>query len=80
MVKHVLKDGTTLSDITGHTVKTYIILNRLLRAKYLLQTTNRSMIEIGEEVGYNNANHFSRIFKKYTDMTPMEYRKANRVG
>ncbi len=65
-------------QFTGHTVKTYIILNRILRAKYLLRTTKRSMNSIGEEVGYENPNHFSRIFKKYTDFTPQEYRRSKR--
>lgn len=63
-------------EYTGKSIKTYVILNRLLRAKFLLQTTNRSMISIGGEVGYDNPNHFSRIFKKYTGQTPMEYRKT----
>lgn len=65
-------------QFTGHTVKTYIILNRILRAKYLLQTTRRSMNSIGEEVGYDNPNHFSRIFKKYTGFTPQEYRNQRK--
>ena len=65
-------------QFTGHTVKTYVILNRLLRAKFLLQTTNRSMISIAEEAGYDNPNHFSLIFKKYTEMTPMQYRRLQR--
>ncbi|MEE1050447.1 MAG: AraC family transcriptional regulator [Clostridia bacterium] len=29
-------------------------------------------------VGYDNSHYFSRLFKKYTGMTPLEYRNRNK--
>lgn len=52
-------------------------LNRLRIAKtreLLLQTDDRIHL-IAEKVGYQNLNSFNRMFKKFTGLTPSEYRK-----
>lgn len=43
-------------------------------ASMLLDST-RSIKEIAWELGYSNPFHFSRSFRKYADMSPLEYRK-----
>ena len=35
------------------------------------------MYEIADAVGYNNVEHFMRVFKKVTGVTPKQYRKEN---
>ena len=55
----------------------YIINLRIQLAKELLETSNISIKEISLMSGYGNFNYFSRIFKEYTSMTPLEYRKHN---
>lgn len=48
---------------------------KMERAKELLRTTNMKSYEIADQLGYKSVQHFSRIFKEYMDMTPMEYRQ-----
>ena len=56
----------------------YIVSLRINAAKEYLQKTNKSISEISDAVGYENALYFSRLFKKYTGMNPTEYKKANK--
>ena len=65
-------------DFTGYTIWQYIILNRLLEAKEYLRDGDLSISEIAANVGYDNPNHFSRIFRKYEGMSPTAYRKQYR--
>lgn len=54
----------------------YVIGIRMEKAKGLLCETDLKVGEITEKVGYANAHSFIRIFKKYTGMTPGEYRSS----
>lgn len=58
----------------GISFKDYIIQKRIDTAKDLLQNTNLPVNTVANNVGYDNYSYFSRIFKKVTDMTPIEYR------
>ena len=49
------------------------------QAKKLLSDTSMSMKEICMEVGYSDANYFSRAFKKNVGLSPTEY-KEERCG
>jgi len=59
----------------GCTVNEYILDKKVEKAKKLLLTTRRTIFEIGEEVGIYDAAQFSRTFKKFTNMSPKEYRQ-----
>ncbi|WP_127136442.1 helix-turn-helix domain-containing protein [Flagellimonas oceanensis] len=53
-----------------------IILERIaLEAKRLINFTDKQNQEIAFELGFNDPAHFSRFFKKMTQMTPSEYRE-----
>lgn len=60
---------------TGYSLKEYLTHERLEAAKMLLRTTTLSVTTVSSHVGYDNYNNFTRIFKKYEDCTPSEYRK-----
>jgi YesN/AraC family two-component response regulator len=47
---------------------------RIDAARRLLEQTNDKMEVIGRSVGYANGFIFSRVFKRVTGMTPIEYR------
>jgi 2-isopropylmalate synthase len=48
------------------------------KAKSLLRNGNMTVENISAAVGYQNVEHFNRLFKKTFDMTPVQYRNANR--
>lgn len=52
----------------------YITSIRMTKAKELLETSDLTMSEIGELIGYPNSLYFSRIFKKQTGSSPLAYR------
>ncbi len=51
----------------------YRMDKRILKAKDLLLTGDYNVGEVAEQVGFRDANYFSRIFKKKTGFTPKEY-------
>lgn len=53
----------------------YIRKKRIEKAKKMLKNSNKPISAISDEVGFRDANYFSRIFKHYENMTPMQYRK-----
>ena len=60
----------------GMTLSKYIIHVRISEAKKIIRTYDDiDMQSVGELVGYNDPYYFSRIFKKYTSMSPTQYRK-----
>ena len=62
---------------TGETFKDYILLEKMNMARTLLERSNLSISIVASKVGYDNFSHFSKMFKKLTDMTPQEYRKEH---
>lgn len=59
---------------TGESLGDYIIRMRMDRAHYLLKHTNKKIYEITSELGYQNPQYFSKMFKKFFGMTPNEFR------
>ena len=54
----------------------YLNSGRVSAAKKLLATTELSIKEIGFQVGFNNLQTYFRIFKKYTNTTPLQFRES----
>ncbi|GAA3400943.1 helix-turn-helix domain-containing protein [Paenibacillus hodogayensis] len=54
----------------------YLIEIRINASKELLLDKNRKVNDVAEAVGYTNTRSFLRAFKKYTGMTPSEYRDS----
>ena len=52
----------------------YIVQLRIGVAKNYLEKSNKNITEIADSVGYDNPLYFSRLFTKYTGMSPKEYR------
>lgn len=61
---------------TGETVNDYLTRVRLERAKELLKNPYNRLYDICHEIGYADPGYFSKVFRKYTDMTPTEYRQS----
>lgn len=60
----------------GETFINFISDKRLEKSRQLLETTDLSIKEITADVGYNDQNYFSRIFKNKYGLSPKEYRKV----
>lgn len=58
----------------GLNVSEYIEVVRIKKAKELLATEEMKIQEIGNRVGYDSPQSFTRFFKKATGMSPQEYR------
>jgi len=48
-------------------------------AKLLMTNSELSLSQIAERVGYKDYYHFSKMFKKVTNMTPTDYYKSNQI-
>lgn len=57
----------------GQTLIDYMIEQRMILAKELLEQNKLTITMISAKVGYNNYSYFTKIFKKYYSMTPREY-------
>src|SRR5690606_30961587 len=62
-------------QILQQSVSEIIETRKLIEAKNLLSTTNKSISEIGFELGYNEKAYFTNVFKKKTGQTPSAFRK-----
>ena len=57
----------------------YLRFFRMQESGNLLQRSNKSVKEIAYLVGYENPLTFSRAFKNYHGVSPLEYRKKIKV-
>ncbi|MDR0886231.1 MAG: helix-turn-helix domain-containing protein [Clostridiales Family XIII bacterium] len=60
---------------TGHTFTQLLAKQRMIHAKYLLETTNLSINRIIEVVGLQNKSHFYKQFREEHGVAPMDLRK-----
>lgn len=62
-------------SLLGYAPKELIEQIRIKEAKRLLDTTDHPVNEISISVGYSASNYFIKVFRKYTNQTPAQYRK-----
>lgn len=68
--------STRFTKETGSTFIAYLTDLRMMKAKELLLKTDFKTYEIAALAGYNSAEHFIRVFKKNTGITPSEFRST----
>ena len=68
------------SKEAGETFSNYLMSVRIEKAKELLKTTDFKVYEIAMMVGYHNAEHFTRTFKKILQVSPNQYRKTKETS
>ena len=54
----------------------YIRKLRIEKAIELLKTSRCKLSEISYLTGFSDQSHFNRVFKSFTGMTPLEYKKS----
>lgn len=62
-------------SITSKTFVEYLNGIRISRAMELLRNTNERVIDICCEVGFNNVNHFNKLFRQIVGVSPLAFRK-----
>ena len=63
-----------IKEKSGMTFGELVKKIRMKKAKALLKSSNMTVENIAMSVGYQNVEHFNRLFKKAYDMTPMQFR------
>lgn len=66
----VFREETGLSPIN------YLLKVRIENAKEMLKTTNMKVRDIATAVGFSNQQRFNEMFRKFTSMTPLEFRRT----
>ena len=72
--------STLLKKFTGKSYTELLMEYRIERAKELLLLTDAKVYRVGQMVGYEDKFYFSRIFKRVTGMTPVEFKNQRREG
>ncbi len=79
MAAYVNMDEQYLSGLfkkkVGESLIRYVQCIRVEQAKFYLAQTDLLVQEIGERVGYVHLNYFLKMFKKWTGLTPGEFRR-----
>lgn len=68
----------TIKAKTGTSISAHIQQVSILEAKRLLYFTDKSVKEIGYEVGYDEPVYFGKLFKKVSKFTPLQFRQQFR--
>jgi len=68
--------NSVIKSKTGRTVNDWISKRTLSVAKSLLINTSYSSKEIAYTLGFSESTHFSRFFKKSTNLSPNTFRKS----
>jgi len=64
------------SRVQGESPLQFVVRERITRGQQLIRETSRSLIEIALEVGYTSPSSFSKVFRRVTGVTPMEFRNS----
>lgn len=62
-------------QITGQTPAQYIAMHKVEQAKRMLRIPEKSITDIAYDLGWSSSNYFCAVFKKYTNLSPMSYRR-----
>ncbi len=66
----------TFKGVYGVSVGAYIRTQKMESAAYMLESTDKSILEIAGEHGYDNGSKFASAFRAVKGMNPTEYRHA----
>ena len=64
---------------TGQTISAYINHVRIEKSKFLLRQAGIPLADIAVLCGFEDQSYFTRVFKKYTGISPRQYRN-NAIG
>lgn len=65
----------TFKEAFGVSVMHFITEERIRQAKYRLRNTTQPILDISEDLGFSTPGYFLKVFKKFCECTPSEYRE-----
>ena len=65
---------------TGQSFSELLLYLRLKKSMELLRLTDMRINDIAAKAGYNDVSYFISLFKKYTGVTPKEWRSLAKLG
>jgi AraC family transcriptional regulator, transcriptional activator of pobA len=68
--------STVIKYKTGKSVNSWIAEKTIAEAKAMLARSSASVQEIAARLGFKDAGHFSRLFKKHTKLSPLSFRQS----
>lgn len=67
--------GRKIKEETGKTITQLIYIRKTDLAKFYLEHTNLPINQISDNLGFETASYFGKVFKKYTGLTPNIFKK-----
>ena len=67
-----------IKENAGITFQEAVKQARMKKARAMLKGTNQTVESIASYVGYENVEHFNRLFKKSYGITPIQFRRESR--
>lgn len=66
-------------EATNYTINEYVTVQRLKKARKLLEKTDFNMTQVSEQTGFESVSYFEKVFKKHMGLTPLKYRKLRQA-
>lgn len=71
---------TLFRAFTGQSPVDYLLRLRIRAAEGMLQNSDSSVSDIAFRCGFNSSQYFARVFRKYTGVTPTEFRRKTIIS
>ena len=72
--------SSLFTSIESITIEKYVILQRIERAKELMEYNELNLSEIAHKLSYSSVQHLSQQFKKITGLTPSQYKQSKEMS
>ncbi|MDR0896433.1 MAG: PocR ligand-binding domain-containing protein [Oscillospiraceae bacterium] len=66
--------STLFKQVSGVSFRAYLNQVRVEESKRLLSATDYPLVDIAMAMGFTDQSYYSKVFKKYTGLTPKQYR------
>jgi AraC-like DNA-binding protein len=63
-------------EVTGESFHSYLNRFRVAKAQWLLASSDKSISAVSREVGFCDQSHFTMVFRKLCQMTPLAYKRS----
>lgn len=67
---------TIFKQETGVTFSNFLNTFRIEKSKEFLLHSNKPILDIALDAGFNNQNYYTKVFKKFVGKTPLEFRRS----